>query len=91
MLKEGANLNTVEDEIVQLMIRHGVMYSEVQQVLENVKEKTFNSVVLKESFDAPFEEEVTLTAQDIAVLKKIAQMKNNQSFVTLTPSVNLKF
>ncbi|MEK5277688.1 MULTISPECIES: hypothetical protein [Paenibacillus] len=56
MLKEGANLNTVEDEIVQLMIRHGVMYSEVQQVLDHAKEKIFNSVILKESFDAAFEE-----------------------------------
>ncbi|WP_438491015.1 hypothetical protein [Paenibacillus sp. IHBB 3054] len=56
MLKEGANLNKVSDEIVFLLIRHGVMYSEVEQVLNDAKEKTFNSVVLKESFDAAFEE-----------------------------------
>ncbi|MEK3867687.1 hypothetical protein MHH60_29915 [Paenibacillus sp. FSL H7-0716] len=90
LLKDGADLNKASDEIVYVLIRHGVMYSEVEQVLSDAKEKTFNSIILKESFDAAFEEGATWSPQEIDTLREVAQMKNNQSFITLTPTINIK-
>lgn len=40
--KEGADLNIVEDEIVRLMVRHGVMCSEVLEQIASSAQGTYS-------------------------------------------------
>jgi hypothetical protein len=46
------NLEAVEDEIIQVLIKHGSLYIEMPEIFENVHKKVQSTVIMQQSFDA---------------------------------------